>query len=86
MMRLHNAETGITFYVPEPGEPDYTAESEEFQRHFMESKPGDKFDTSCKKRLRELAAEWDRIQARQRSEAEGQLPNRRTPNGADTDH
>ena len=71
MMRLHNPEIGITFYVPEPGEPEYTAEAAEFQRRFMQSKPGDEFDTACKKRLGELAAEWERIQARQRTDREG---------------
>ena len=56
--------TGIRIRPLEPGEPGYGPESEAFLKAFMESEPGDEFDTALRNRLGELANEWERIKAK----------------------
>ena len=67
-MSYLNPKTGIRIRPLEPGDPGYGQESEAFFKAFMESEPGDELDTALRKKLGDLADEWERIKARRQTQ------------------
>ena len=70
-MSFLNPKTGLRIRPLEPGDPGYGPESEAFFKAFMESEPGDEFDTGLRTKLGELADEWEKIKARRTAETQG---------------
>lgn len=64
-MDFRNEKLGMSLWPLEPGDPGYGPESRAFLKAFMEAEPGDAFDTAIRENLNEVAAEWDRVKAKE---------------------
>ena len=62
-MSFLNPKTGIRIRPLEPGDPGYGPESEAFFKAFMESEPGDEFDTALRANLDRVVKGWETVKA-----------------------